>query len=248
MRIYYLEGVILYGVCMRVLSLIGACSLFSACTVGPDVSIKEVPASYRSTIQNNMSADDYPSFMAGAGNIYTCRYGINFLASDKFTPPKEHVFAAYLTKHRPDVNLSQVKLKRFDLYHNQRLELLDKAGSSVIGGAVGAAISANALSHQTGFSDKKLRLYDLTQSGYTVAGENAVGCDGRREGEYYASRVTGGSNVIVSWFDFEYAGKQHSYRTTFEFQNEGSGIMNEYVQEAVATAMESSIRGFANRL
>lgn len=233
---------------MRLLSIVGASLIVSACSVGPEISIKEIPASFRSAINADITADNYPAFMAAEGNIYSCRYGIGLVTGEKFSPAKEHIFAAYIKKFRPDINVSQIKLTQVDIYFNQRLQLLDMAGASVIGGAVGAAISNQARSNQTGISDRKLRLYDLVTTDYVVPGENAIGCDGNEEGEYYASRVTGGSSVIVSWFSFEYGGKFHRYRTTYETQTEKPVTTNEDKQQAIQLALESSISSFADQL
>ena len=134
------------------------------------------------------------------------------------------------------------------MYHNNRLALLDLAGTSVIGGVVGSIISDRARQNQTGFSRTKLHAYDLNKIGYTVAGENAVGCDGKNEGEYYASKITGGSSVIVSWFDFDYKGNNYRYRTTFEVEAEGKKTSKSDVQNAVQTALESSISNIAAQL
>jgi len=230
---------------MRTL-LLSLTVFLTACATGPSVNIAEVPASYRSSINSKITSDSYPSFMAAEGNIYSCRYGIALVKSDSFQPPKEHIFASYLKKYRPDINTSQITLRQLDVYHNNRLEMLAGAGAAV-GGIIGGSIAHSALKSQKGFSNSKLKVYDLNKGSYAVPGENAVGCDDKHEGEYYTSRVTGGSSVIVSWFNLEYAGKFYRYRTTYEYQSEGADPRAEKAA-AIEKAFESSVRSIDDQI
>lgn len=57
------QDVSITEVVMRLFAVLGCSFLISACSVGPEISIQEIPASSRSTIQTAMALNDYPAFI-----------------------------------------------------------------------------------------------------------------------------------------------------------------------------------------
>ncbi len=198
-----------------------------------------------SYLANELKTDDYPSFMVGEGNIYSCRYGISFISSDEFVPPKDQIFSALLKRNLPNIETHKVALERFDVYYNRRLRTLSAATAGIIGGAIGGAISASIDSNNYGFTYKNL-LVDVIPETYPInTDENAVGCDGENEGEYYTSRVTAGHDVIVTWLKFRVDGVPYHFRTLYQIQPEkpddvSKGIMGA-IQKSIA-AISSKIK------
>ena len=62
------------------------------------------------SMQNNLSEDSYPGMMIASGNIYSCRYGIDIVRSEAFTPSKAMIFAALIKDNIPEIDLKTVSL------------------------------------------------------------------------------------------------------------------------------------------
>ena len=199
---------------MRFTLLVVALSLVSGCSFSPQVRLLELPALYHT----------------GAGIVESCGYGINPVRSENFRPSKEHLFASLMKKHNSDIDSSQITIKRFDVYHNERLQLL---GTGVV----------TDRTPEPDSSKTKLILYRLAGDSMPELDESAVGCNGTNEGEYYASRVIEGSEVIVSWIHFSYEGKDHHFRSTYQFRPKSDHV--NIVNHAVAEALDASMKQIA---
>lgn len=220
--------------------------LLSICGCAPKSMVK-LPDHGRTDLHYVIDAshpDNYPAFMVGEGNIYSCRYGIHFYAADEFVPPKTRMFAELLATARPQLVEHKVELDRFDVYHNLRLRLLSFAGTG-LGGAVGHEIARNADEKNNPAVDlPPFVLVENPGNGRPDNHENQIGCDGAAEGEYYPSQVNGGSDVIVVWLNFKVDAKPYSYRSMYQFHFDsqgGEGI-------AVITAIRTTIDAVASRI
>lgn len=215
------------------------CLLASCVTVSHNVAMNDLARPARDFVDDRTKPDDYPGFAAGEGNIYSCRYGIHHQSSAEFQPPKKEIFAALIAKSVPEIAAHRVSLQRFDVYFNHRLATLNKAGNA-IGGGVGAAIAAVGNVNKDVFTFDKL-IVDRNPGAVRHEGENQVGCDRAQEGEYYASEVSGGHSVIVTWMKFEVDGHPFLYRTYYQFQP-GQGIA---LEDAIRDAMAKSVAAIA---
>ncbi len=187
--------------------------------------------------------DDYPGFLAGEGNIYSCRYGIHYETPDEFHPPRAQMFAALLAKSLPGVTRHRVVLRRFDVYFNYRLAMLHVAGGA-IGGIIGGAIAQSGDVNKNVFTFKKIILVtDPLQIRHNPK-EHQVGCDNAHEGEYYASEITGGNDVIVTWLSFDVDGMPYQFESYYQFQPNGRGS----VAAAIAEAIRMTIEGAATKV
>jgi len=229
---------------MKKLVLLAVVSLFATgCSMKNPVLMEGLPSGDNRYVIDNTKEDDYPGFWTGEGNIYTCRYGIHFQSQDEFSPPKAEMFGALLKEQFPNIIHNQVALDRFDVYVNTRLLNLRGAGAG-IGGAIGGMIAGGAMALEEGFTDKLLRVERVPEEYPFETDENAVGCDGKMEGEYYSSRVTGGHSVVVTWLQFSINGEGYHFRSEYQFPS--SEIREKEV--AVEAAIRKTIKAVSSML
>jgi hypothetical protein len=210
--------------------------------------VVDLPDATGVDVVDRTQPDDYPGFAAGEGNIYNCRYGIRHVAAAEFQPPRAKQLAAALAADAPSVAGTAVELQRFDVYLNYRLRGLNAAGQT-IGGGIGAAIAGTGDDSAKYFRTQDLlveRNPDAKAKG--PAGENAVGCDGRGEGEYYASQMSGGYDVVVTWLRFSVGERQFSYRVFFQFQGETPEERTAKLAEGVAKTLRAVARDVESAL
>lgn len=211
--------------------------LVTGCAVTPPVTFNNLPPS-KLSITNNLSKVDYPSYMAGAGNIYSCRFGIYYKTPDEFSPAREIIFASLLEKNIPQIKNHTIVLLQFDVYYNKRLKQLHAAGSA-IGGIIGDAAENAASRGYFGFMNKNFLIDTIPGSFPLKTGEVSVGCDNENEGEYYPSRVSGGHDVVVSWFKFSVDGKIYHFRTEYQFQPENEAQIQAGISKAIDISLEN---------
>ena len=176
----------------------------------------EAPLNY---VENKLAPDTYPNYLAGEGNIYSCRFGIHMQSADQFNPSKDKVFSALLLKALPDVRSRKVVLTRFDVYVNNRLGMLRTAGQS-IGGFVGAAVADSDKVNANVFTFKKLIVDAAPLNPKARPNEHIVGCDHEHEGEFFASDISGGHAVIVTWLAFQVDEVPYTFKTYYQFQSD----------------------------
>lgn len=184
--------------------------------------------------------DDYPSYMFGEGNIYSCRYGIHLESADEFHPPKAQMFASLLAQALPGVTSHQVVLKRFDVYYNRRTATLKSATVGILGGAVGAAVVGSG---STGTNLSTFKKIILIRDPLTVKhspDEHQVGCDNAHEGEYYASYITKGNNVVVTWLTFDVDAEPYRFESYYEFRPSNKEEVAKGVSEAIRMTIEGA--------
>ena len=185
-----------------------------------------------------MEADNYPGFMAAEGNIYSCRYGISFKTSEEFNPRKEQVFSALLAKNVPGIESHVVILRRFDVYVNNRLAHLRAAGTAV-GGFVGNAIAESDNVNAKIFTFNNLIVDPDPLNTQPKPKEHIVGCDFQKEGEYYASQISGGHAVVVTWLNFDIDQKPYTFKTYYQFQHDNLAGKRHPVETAVNMTFEA---------
>lgn len=187
--------------------------------------------------------DDYPAFLTGEGNIYSCHYGIHYESAKEFHPPKAQMFADLFAKALPEITDHRVVLKRFDVYYNRRLAELAGFGNAM-GGAIGAAIASAGNVNKNVFIFKKIILVSDPLSIKHDPTEHQVGCDDAHEGEYYASEITGGNNVVITWLTFDVDGKPYRFKSYYQFQPHGK----EKAPQGIAEAIRMTIDGVASKI
>lgn len=207
--------------------------LLSGCAPKQVVHMDAPHAGSLSFLEDATGEDDYPSILAGEGNIYSCRYGIHFYVKDEFVPPKAAVFADLLAESKPAIATHKVRLTRMDVYRNWRLRLLSGAGKSM-GGGVGYAIadSADKANNPTTTLDR-FALTENPGDGRHGRTDNQIGCDGAGEGEYFASDVNGGRDVIVIWLEFDVDGRPYKFRSAYQFNYDSVPGNDKAVAEAI---------------
>ena len=206
--------------------------LAGCASISPSVMIGNLEIPEKFNLSTELQEDDYPGFLTGSGNAYSCRYGIDIIRSNKFNPPKEQIFYALLTKNSPDVTKHSVTLYRFDVYYNTKGRL-----PWITGGTVGRSNTKAADAKNYGYHDKNL-IVDIIPETYPIeTSENAVGCDGYNEGEYYASRVTDVHSVVVIWLKFEIDDRDYHFRTLYQIHPDNIDER----QEGLNIAIEKSI-------
>jgi len=215
--------------------------VLTGCKVTPPVKIEGLTLNQPYLIDSSKELD-YPGYMAGAGNIYSCRYGIYYKRADEFTPPKEVIFSGFLSKYLPDIETHKVELFRFDVFYNKRLKQLHAA--SAMGGIAGMMALDAAERGFYGFMKDDLLIDSVPETYPLKTDEISVGCDDENEGEYFPSRVSGGHDVVVIWLKFTIDEKLYHYRTLYQFQP----LTEKAIQKGIATAIEKSIAGIASKI
>lgn len=213
-------------------------SLCGCASLNNNVVMSSLPTSNTSFLINKTQPTDYPGYMAAQGNIYSCRYGIHAQSEAEFSPPKATMFAALLVKALPSISKYSVVLERFDVYENNRLANLHVAGSA-IGGIIGAAIVSTGNINKDVYTFKNL-IVDINPIVKRSLSENQVGCDDAREGEYYASEISGGHRVVVTWLKFRVNNKPYHFRTFYQFQPTAKYPVAEAISEAIRLSVEAA--------
>lgn len=185
-------------------------------TIGNQVKITSAANVDTSYVTDATTPDNYAGYLAGEGNIYSCRYGIHMESQAEFTPPKAQIFASLLEQSRPEIVTHHVVLQRFDVYQNQRLKMLHNVGA-MEGGYIGYRLEKAGLINADLYTFKKL-MVDTNPMKKRGKNEHQVGCDDRKEGEYYSSEISGGHDVIVTWLVFSVDGKAYAFRTFYQYQ------------------------------
>ncbi|HET7569154.1 MAG TPA: hypothetical protein VFK96_01025 [Gammaproteobacteria bacterium] len=193
--------------------------------------------------------DDYPGFMLGEGNIYSCRYGIHLESADEFHPPKAQMFAEILAQALPGIVHHRVVLKRFDVYFNKRTNTLKTANGAIIGGIIGGVVGA-AIINSGGDNDnvsvfKKIILIRNPLDVKHSPDAHQVGCDNAHEGEYYASDIAPGNDVVVTWLTFEVDSEPYRFESYYQFKPHSE---KNAVQRAIPNAIRMTIEGAASKI
>lgn len=232
------------GVCasspvvLRTLAVAAWLFMVAGCMPARPMTLKGVSPAPRAFVIDATSPDAYPGFGAAEGNIYSCRYGIAFQRAQEFKPDKARMFEALLVSEWPEAADRQVVLHRFDVYDNRRLKMLSFAGS-FIGGAVGReiAMAANRASGRLVHLDRLVVHVDPDPS-FVPDDENPIGCNGRGEGEYFASQVSAGHSVVVTWLRFDVDGVPFHFRTFYPYQEDEA----ERIEHAKLESVRLSVR------
>lgn len=206
------------------------------------VVMSEASEDLAAYVVDNTKPDDYPSELTGEGNIYSCRYGIHHQSAAEFSPPKAAIFGSILRQEIPGIEARAVVLERFDVYHNKRLRMLAIAGEG-LGGGIGNGIARVGRVNEDVFTFDKLQV-DINPGAFTIPEENMVGCDKAREGEYYASQISGGHDVIVTWLEFKIDSVDYKLRTFYQFQPTTKAD----IAAGIAEAIHMSIGAAASRV
>lgn len=217
----------------------------TGCVSLPPLAMSDLNAEDGSYVVDSTGKDRYPPFGAAEGNIYSCRAGIRHIGFERFVPPKAATFGALMVKARPEVASRRVVLEQFDVYQNYRLRSL--SGTRAMGGAVFAAVAGAADKKNNKASDlENFSIRENPGEGRWKTGENQVGCDGRGEGEYYASEANGGHDVIVTWLKFTVDGTPYHFRSAYQYQFDES--TSKTADDKVRVAIELTIASVASAL
>lgn len=192
--------------------------------------------------------DGYPGFMVAEGNIYSCRYGIRFQTAREFDPPKGQMLAALLAEFSPRITQHEVMLERFDVYYNQRPKMLrigHAAGVAALAGAGVYALGPGSSGdiHEGMTSLDKLLVDSSPKIARHPAGEQ-VGCADANEGEYYASEIAPGHDVVVTWLKLEINGMPYHFRTFYQFRPADKSDVSAGISEAI----RRSVKAVAERI
>lgn len=217
--------------------------LVQGCTAPTKVVFTDVQLDQRTFVKDVLRADKYPAFTAAEGNIYSCRYGIRLLASAGFTPTKAQIFSNLLEREIPAIVERDVVLERFDVYYNRRLRTLGEFSRRSDMGAVATSIAGSAASQNQGVVTSHFFAIDVDPLTPRDAG-NQVGCENAHEGEYYASEVAGGQDVLVTWLGFTLDGARHLFRTFYQFKPENPARIDSDAEAAI----RMSIKALAEQL
>jgi hypothetical protein len=227
----------------KVISVSLAAALIGGCaSINSPVRVMSPANLDTSYVTDATKPGNYPGFLAGEGNIYSCRYGIHHESRTEFIPPKAAIFASLLEESRPDISAHHVTLQRFDVYQNKRLKMLHTVGA-LEGGYVGYRLEKAGLVNSSLYTFKKL-LIDADPMTKRGKKEHQVGCDDRKEGEYYSSEISGGHDVIVTWLVFSVDDKPYAFRSFYQYQP----IAKEDVAAATSESIHETIEAIAQRI
>jgi hypothetical protein len=220
----------------------------TGCMPKRNLAVHDLPAIASPFVEDRTLPDSYPGFGAGEGNIYSCRYGISIVRADEFVPPKARMFEALLARERPAIEQHRVVLHRFDVYNNTRLKMQTMVGE-VMGGWLGHSLASGARRAGGDHFVSERMIVDVNPESFEPPeDEKAVGCEGRDEGEYFASRVSSGHSVIVTWLKFDVDEHAFHVRTYFQHQAETPEERDSAVSEAARLSVKAAAMEIATRL
>ncbi|WP_148264856.1 hypothetical protein [Collimonas fungivorans] len=222
--------------------LLGGCA-----SIDNKVDMSGITPSKTQYVVDNTKPDNYPGYMAGEGNIYSCRYGIHYQSADEYNPRKAVIFASLLQKYAPTVTSHEVTLERFDVYYNSRLKSKQRVAGILGGGLINAILlqeAADALAANKDIYTFDKILIDTDPDKNRHPKEKVVGCENEKEGEYFGSEINSGHDVIVTWLKFTIDSKPYHFRTYYQFQPENK----ESIAGGIKEAIQMSLEGIAPKL
>lgn len=224
--------------------VLGVLGLSGCAALNDPVTMGDLQAPAQQFLADQTQPDDYPSFMAGEGSDFSCRYGIHFETKDEFSPPKAQLFADLLAQDLPAITSHKVVLQRFDVYYNMRLKLLHDLGNTGLGGIIGSTMAEQAAYQNMGVLVFDKLIMDTNPEVDRHPGENQVGCNNAHEGEYYPMEISGGFDVVVSWFKFTVDGRPYEFRTFYQVQPQDKAARLAGIDEAI----RMSVQGISKRI
>jgi len=196
------------------------------------VDMTDTPVAAQQYVTDQTPDDDYPGALTGEGNDYSCRYGIHMESKGEFSPPKAQIFANLLAQDLPGITAHKVVLQRFDVYYNRRLRLIH------------FLIPLGRDPNMGVFTFDKL-LIDTNPEVDRHPGQKQAGCDNAHEGEYYPSEISGGNDVVVSWFKFTVDDHPYEFRTFYQFQPSND---KKAQTDGIDAAIRMSVKGIAQQI
>lgn len=197
-----------------------------------------LPPSSVGFVTDATQPDDYPAFLAGEGNTYSCRFGIHHMKRDEFTPPKEQIFEALLAKELPEAKTRRVILERFDVYQNGQLAMLRAVNDIVVSQYGGwKYILPNAPANER-------TLLETNPQVPAPKGTWMVGCDDNAEGAYNGAYAQRGHNVIVTWLAFKIDGAPFVFRSNYQHKAKDKAELSQVIDRA----LRATIWGVAQRI
>jgi hypothetical protein len=209
------------------------------------IDMADLPAPPQQYVTDQTADDDYPGFLTGEGSDFSCRYGIHFESKGEFAPPKVQLFASLLAQDLPTIAAHKVVLQRFDVYYNHRLRQLHAISNAGLGGPIVSSMNAVAAYQNMGIFTFDKLLIDTKPEVDRYPGQNQVGCDNAHEGEYYPSEISGGHDVVVSWFKFTVDDHPYEFRTFYQFQPDDDKKLQ---IDGIGDAIRMSIQGIAKQI
>lgn len=157
--------------------------ILSGCTINPpqNLSLSGTPQS-NSFVTDDREDLDYPGYMAGEGNIYSCHYGIAYFEDELLNPKPISILEHHLIQNHPEISKNNVSVNRFDIFYNWKEPLMQVAKHSVAGALSG--VTGNTWVAKEG----------------PLEGE-IIGCENENLGEYYRSEVPVGYAAMVTYLD-----------------------------------------------
>jgi hypothetical protein len=215
---------------LLVLSIMG---LSGCASLDRPVAMTDLHTPVQQYVDDQSPADNYPGFLTGEGSDFSCRYGIHFESKQEFSPPKAQLFGDLLAQDLPTITSHKVVLQRFDVYYNYRLKILHALGNAGIGGIIGSTMAQQAAYQNMGIFTFQKIFIDTNPEVDRYPGQNQVGCDNAHEGEYYPVEISGGYDVVVSWFKFTVDGRPYEFRTFYQFQPQDKPATLAGINEAI---------------
>lgn len=158
-------------------------SAISGCSINPPQNLSLPGNSQNSSfVTDNRQELDYPSYMAGEGNIYSCHYGIAYYSDELLNPKPISILEHHLIENYPELRKSNISVNRMDIFYNWKEPLMQVAKRSVAG----------ALTGSTGHTW-------VAKEGPIQA--EVIGCEDESLGEYYRSEVPVGHAAMVTYLD-----------------------------------------------
>gem|GEM_PF-1354493 len=222
-----------------------AAALTGCATFDRPIDMTDTPMAAQSYVTDQTPDDDYPGFLTGEGNDYSCHYGIHMESKGEYSPPKAQIFANLLAQDLPAITTHKVVLQRFDVYYNHRLRQLNALSNAGLGGSIVASMNYAAAHQNMGIFTFDKLIMDTKPEVDRYPGQNQVGCDNAHEGEYYPSEISGGYDVVVSWFKFTVDDHPYEFRTFYQFQ---PGDDKQAQTAGIDDAIRMSVKGIAQQI
>jgi hypothetical protein len=227
---------------MRYLLILMAVTLVAGCMPARQVAFDNIDPAFGEFVEDRTEPSTYPAFAAAEGNIYSCRYGISMVREDEFIPPKAQLFGSLLAHELPGIEHERVVLHRLDVYNNAQLRTRHLAGQ-YMGGFIGHTVSRRAREAGGDHFISDRMLVDSDPANFEAPeGENAVGCDDRGEGEYYASMIGSGYSALVTWMRFDVDNFPFHIRTFYQHQSEDLDELAKAKREAMGYSVRAAAR------
>jgi len=207
------------------------------CSMHKPIVIENTGTTHNISIEDARKKVDYPGYLTGEGNIYSCHYGIHLYRENEIIPSKLVLLQSSL-EQKFNLKGADITLNRFEIYSNMD-PFAGASAAGLAGGLIGLGIYEVLSTDVAGASEaiyqegKEIDLNRGTLSGCD-SGQSKI-----QHGEFYVREVLDQHVAIVTYLNIYINGAFLKLRSVYPVKRKA------FDREALRPALMTML-GFLN--